>query len=206
MPVPTLPSAISLGNIQTEFTGSNPIAISEYYAGAGLVVSGTANATSVQIPSSGAISFSNFSGAERISATLPSWNSGGGYDNSIGASVVDTTCSGALAEVYLYVNSTGTIVYNDMFGNVSHTWKIIGDASKFYFRFDISTGAVASGSAATGTNLQMNSNYIFYVDAAVACNDPPVSNECTGTWSFRNANGGVIVSQSFIMFAYASSV
>lgn len=206
MPVPTLPSAISLGNIQTEFTGSNPIAISEYYAGAGLVVSGTANATSVQIPSSGAIGFSNFSGAERISATLPSWNSGGGYDNSIGASVVDTNCSGAYAEIYLYVNSTGTIVYNDMFGNVSHTWKIIGDASKFYFRFDISTGAVASGSSATGTNLQMNSNYTYFVNASVACNDPPVSNECTGTWSFRNANGGVIVSQSFIMFAYASSV
>ena len=206
MPVPTLPSAISLGNIQTEFTGSNPIAISEYYAGAGLVVSGTANATSVQIPSSGAIGFSNFSGAERILATLPSWNSGGGYDNSIGASVTDTTCSGALAEIYLYVNSNGTIVYNDMFGNVSHTWKIIGDASKFYFRFDISTGAVASGSSATGTNLQMNSNYIYFVSASVACNDPPVSNECTGTWSFRNANGGVIVSQSFIMFANASSV
>lgn len=206
MPVPTIPSAISLGNIQTEFTGSNPIAISEYYAGAGLVVSGTANATSVQIPSSGAIGFSNFSGAERISATLPSWNSGGGYDNNIGSTVVDTTCSGAYAEIYLYVNSTGTIVYNDMLNNYSHTWKIIGDASKFYFRFDISTGAVAGGSSATGTNLQMNSNYTYSVNATVACNDPPVSNECTGTWSFRNANGGVIVSQSFRMFADASSV
>ena len=206
MTLPTIPSALSLGNIQTEFTGSNPIAISEYYAGAGLVASGTANATSVVIPSSGnPIRFSNFSGAERISATLPSWNSGGGYDNSIGASVTDTTCSGALAEIYLYVNSNGTIVYNGGFGNVSHTWRIIGDASKFYFRFDISTGAVASGSSATGTNLQMNANYIYFVDASVACNDPPVSNECTGTWSFRNANGGVIVSQSFIMFAYASS-
>lgn len=204
MPVPTIPSAISLGNIQTEFTGSNPIAISEYYAGAGLVVSGTANTTSVQIPSSGAISFSNFSGAERIYATLPSWNSGGGYDNGMGASVTDTTCSGASSEVYLYVNSSGTIVYDAGSGNVSHTWKIIGDASKFYFRFDISTGAVASGSSATGTNLQMNSNYTYFVSAAAACNDT-VANECTGTWSFRNANGGVIVSQSFIMFAYASS-
>lgn len=206
MTVPTIPSAISLGNIQTEFTGSNPIAISEYYANAGLVVSGTANTTSVQIPSSGAISFSNFSGAERISATLPSWNSGGGYDNHIAASYVDTICNGALAEIYLYVNSSGTIVYNDMLNNYSHTWKIVGNASDFYFRFNISTGAVASGSSATGTNLQMNSNYTYFVSAAVACNDPPVSNGCTGTWSFRNANGGVIVSQSFNMTAYASSV
>jgi hypothetical protein len=97
------------------------------------------------------------------------------------------------------------MVYNTGFGNVSHTWRLVGNASDFYFRFDISTGAVASGSSATGTNLQMNANYIYYVDASVACNDPPVSNECTGTWSFRNAGGGVIVSQSFIMFAYAQS-
>jgi hypothetical protein len=205
MAVPTIPSAISLGNIQTEFGGSNPIAISEYYAGAGLVAAGTANATSVAIPTSGTISFANFSGAAALSASLPSWNSGGGYDNSIGASVTDTTCSGALAEIYLYVNSNGTIVYNDMLNNYSHTWRLVGNASDFYFRFDISTGAVASGSSATGTNLQMNANYTYFVSASVACNDPPVSNECTGTWSFRNASGGVIVSQSFIMFAYAQS-
>jgi len=204
MTLPTIPSALSLGNIQTEFTGSNPIAISEYYAGAGLVVSATANATSVAIPSSGAISFANFSGAERISASLPSWNTGGGYDNNIGGSYVDTTCSGAYAEIYLYVNSNGTIVYNDMLNNYSHTWRLVGTASNFYFRFDITSGAVAGGSSATGTNLQMNSNYTYFVSATAACNDI-VDNECTGTWSFRNAGGGVIVSQSFAMSAYAQS-
>lgn len=206
MPVPTIPSAISLADIQTEFGGSNPIGINEYYAGAGLVAAGTANATSVVIPSSGTISFANFSGAGALSATLPSWNAGGGYDNNIGASYYDINCAGAYAEVYLYVNSTGTIVYNDMLNNYSHTWKIAGNASNFYFRFDISTGAVAGGSSATGTNLQMNTNYIYSVNASVACNNPPVVNECTGTWSFRNANGGVIVSQSFKMSATAFSV
>ena len=99
MAVPTIPSAISLGNIQTEFGGSNPIAISEYYAGAGLVAAATANATSVVIPSSGTISFANFPGAAALSATLPSWNSGFGYDNYISGSYVDTTCSGAYAEI-----------------------------------------------------------------------------------------------------------
>jgi len=204
MAVPTIPSAISLGNIQTEFGGSNPIAISEYYAGAGLVVSATANATSVAIPSSGAISFANFSGATALSASLPSWNTGGGYDNNIGATVVDTGCNGAYAEIYLYVNSNGTIVYNDMLNNYSHTWRLVGTASNFYFRFDITSGAVAGGSSATGTNLQMNSNYTYFVSATAACNDI-VDNECTGTWSFRNAGGGVIVSQSFAMSAYAQS-
>ena len=51
---------ISLSQIQTEFTGSNPISISEYYRGGGLV---TSNNTSV--PTSGAISLSNFYGAVR---------------------------------------------------------------------------------------------------------------------------------------------
>lgn len=47
--------AIKLSEIQTEFTGSNPISLSEYYRGAGYV---TGNNTTV--PTSGAISVSNF--------------------------------------------------------------------------------------------------------------------------------------------------
>ena len=51
--------AISLSNIQTEFGGSNPIAISEYYAAA----SG--------IPSSGTITFNNFYGKSAPSSGGP---------------------------------------------------------------------------------------------------------------------------------------
>tara|TARA_B110000971_G_scaffold44083_1_gene43828 strand:+ start:182 stop:1030 length:849 start_codon:yes stop_codon:yes gene_type:complete len=51
--------AISLSDIQTEFTGSNPISISEYYRG--LLV--TTNNTGV--PTSGAITLANFYGAVR---------------------------------------------------------------------------------------------------------------------------------------------
>lgn len=52
--------AVKLSEIQTEFTGSNPISMSEYYRGAGYV---TGNNTSV--PTSGAISVSNFYGTKR---------------------------------------------------------------------------------------------------------------------------------------------
>ena len=58
--------SLSLSEIQAEFGGSNPIALSEYYAGSGLVTSGTVgypNGSAVSIPSSGAISISNFYGA-----------------------------------------------------------------------------------------------------------------------------------------------
>ena len=52
--------AIKLSEIQTEFTGSNPISMSEYYRGAGYT---TGNNTSV--PETGAISISNFYGTKR---------------------------------------------------------------------------------------------------------------------------------------------
>lgn len=52
--------AIKLSEIQTEFTGSNPISMSEYYRGGAYV---TSNNTGV--PTSGAISISQFYGTKR---------------------------------------------------------------------------------------------------------------------------------------------
>lgn len=60
MPIPSS-GALSLNDIQTEFGGSPPISISEYYAGAGLVPSGTTG-TNGAIPTSGQISISQFYG------------------------------------------------------------------------------------------------------------------------------------------------
>ncbi len=56
--------AISLANIQSEFGGSNPISINEYYRGGANVPNSTANNN---IPTSGTISLSNFYGG--VSAT-----------------------------------------------------------------------------------------------------------------------------------------
>jgi hypothetical protein len=58
-----LPSSgpLTLANIQTEFGGSNPIGLSEYYAGGGLVAPGTSG-TFGAVPSSGAIGIRNFYG------------------------------------------------------------------------------------------------------------------------------------------------
>lgn len=62
-----LPSsgALSLSDIQTEFGGSNPISLNEYYAGGGLVPSGTTG-TNGAVPSSGAISINNFYGTSNV--------------------------------------------------------------------------------------------------------------------------------------------
>lgn len=64
MPIPNS-GALSLTTIQTEFGGSNPISISEYYAGGGLVPPGTSG-TNGAVPASGTISFSKFYGTSNV--------------------------------------------------------------------------------------------------------------------------------------------
>lgn len=60
---------IGLGNIQTVFGGTNPIAISEYYAGGSFVPSGTAG-----IPTTGQIGLSNFYGKGPTDTNVASFN------------------------------------------------------------------------------------------------------------------------------------
>lgn len=69
----TFYAPLSLSAVQTEFGGTNPVGLSEYYAGGGLVPPGTTSGnvgyptpTSTPIPSSGAISFTNFYGATKV--------------------------------------------------------------------------------------------------------------------------------------------
>lgn len=64
MPLQTS-GAISLNDIATEFGGTVPHSLSEYYAGGGLVPAGTSG-TNGAVPSSGAISLSNFYGTTAI--------------------------------------------------------------------------------------------------------------------------------------------
>jgi hypothetical protein len=99
--------AISLSDIQTEFGGSNPISISEYYRGGTYV---TPNNTSV--PTSGTISLSNFYGAtKQFSFTVSSnqqemnlstYATSVGWDGS--SPIVMTIASG----VYIWSDSTST--------------------------------------------------------------------------------------------------
>jgi hypothetical protein len=60
---------LTLSQIQTEFGGSNPISLSEYYAGGANVPSGTTG-TNGAVPSSGAISIANFYGTQKVAPTF----------------------------------------------------------------------------------------------------------------------------------------
>lgn len=80
--------AISLDNIQTEFGGSNPASLSEYYAGGTYVPAGTTG-TNGAVPSSGAISLSNFYGTSAYSGVwiLVQSFSSGQYDYDMAYSI-----------------------------------------------------------------------------------------------------------------------
>ena len=65
MPLPTS-GPLTLADIQTEFGGSNPISLSEYYAGGAYVPAGTSG-TNGAVPSSGTISVWNFYGTSALS-------------------------------------------------------------------------------------------------------------------------------------------
>ena len=80
MAVPT--SNVGLSDIEAEFGGSTPTALSEYYAGAGLVPPG-ATAPGGSIPSSGEITIGIFRGAEAATTLqyiVVAGGGGGGAD------------------------------------------------------------------------------------------------------------------------------
>jgi hypothetical protein len=102
---------LSLANIQTEFGGTNPISLSEYYRNGGLVPNAAQNAA---IPTSGAISIGNFYGStNRISISLTLSASAYNYDvyanrgGSYVAGISDITVTVAPG-VYIGSTSTGT--------------------------------------------------------------------------------------------------
>ena len=84
-----LSGPLSLLDLQATFVGgSNPISMSEYYAGGGYVPSGTIGypgGTATSIPSSGAISMANFSGSQNsVNVYYAIIAGGGGGGQTIG--------------------------------------------------------------------------------------------------------------------------
>jgi hypothetical protein len=87
---------LTLADIQTEFGGSNPISLSEYYAGGGLVPAGTTG-TNGAVPSSGTISISNFYGTSNVVVSFESYG------------LVDLAFSPNDAYCYYQINSNGNV-------------------------------------------------------------------------------------------------
>ena len=146
--------AISLNDIQTEFGGSNPISLSEYYAGGSFVAAGTTGDGGA-IPSSGAISIGDFYGAAArvsvaltISGTTQNYNIYANRGGTYSAGKTDVVLT-----VQAIVGSAGTGQYAIDTGN---QWAS-GDTVKIINNSQIvgcggAGGTGAAGQSGTATN------------------------------------------------------
>lgn len=135
----TLPAsgAISLGAIQTEYGGTNPAAISEYYRGGGLVPNAAPN---LSVPTSGAISFSNFYGGAAVSVQ---------FAGSSNIAYEDTNYPFDVTAGFT-ISSAGTYTH----GGSNPTWLLSGSASSYDLYLTSFSGNTPSGlSANTAYNL-----------------------------------------------------
>jgi hypothetical protein len=105
--------SVSFSTIQTEFTGANPISLSEYYrgGGTGYVPSGTGNGGYGLISTSGAISVGTFRGTSRavtisltISVNTTNYNIRTAAGSPAGAAAVTVTVNSG---IYVYGSTTG---------------------------------------------------------------------------------------------------
>lgn len=158
----TLPSSgpLTLADIQTEFGGSNPISLSEYYAGGAYVPAG-ATGTYGAVPSSGAISIRNFYGTTKgpvvtngtstfvIKSTTIYYY---GYDQAVGGaafnfgSITAGTFSGATIKA-AFSTSPGNSAGNAM------SYMVIFDGNRTAGFFNTLTvnGTLVSGSLSAPT-------------------------------------------------------
>ena len=116
----TLPNpgvSLSMSQIQTEFGGTNPANLSEYYAGGAYVPAGTTG-TNGAIPSSGIISLSDFYGAPAsyvysFSVTVGgNTASGGGVVTVESGYRTDGDTYGSISGNYTTVDGTITSIYS----------------------------------------------------------------------------------------------
>jgi hypothetical protein len=107
--------SIALTALQTEFGGTNPIGINEYYRGGGLVPNSTVNNS---VPTSGAISMSNFYGSQNrntISITISANTNNYNLFNNLGGSYI-----AGLTDVVVTINN-GVVVGSSSTGSPAFT-------------------------------------------------------------------------------------
>ena len=152
-----LPSSgtISLGDLQGEFGGTNPVYMSEYYRGGGLVPNITANNA---IPLSGVIKLSDFYNSTVVSVNLlevitTSTSSPPSY--SFAYIQNESTSTQNLTFTWQYVSQAGdlpaTISYDGTARSAGYTTPAITEAFGYGTKFPESTFAISGGNATTIT-------------------------------------------------------
>ena len=172
MTTPT--GTITLTDVQTEFGGSNPISISEYYSGAGYVPPGTSG-----VPSSGTISMDNLRGKSNINygTVTPSVSS-----ISEGQSVTFTFNAVSVPDGTYYWKLTGTNINASDFSAITGSFTVTSN----YGTFQVTSvnGAAYEGTESFRAELgdtagvpvsYVNSTYVSLTDANPTYSVTPTS-------------------------------
>lgn len=182
-----LPSsgALSLNDIQTEFGGSNPISLSEYYAGGGRVPAGMSG-TYGAVPSSGTISIRDFYGTTQVTISLT--------DQTIYTSNVPT--------VYLYytLTSGGQAQYSLVSGGGSPTnleqWCTpTSQATNYEAKVTVTSGSLNGGTTGSWVDLATTSSW--YIQNSTSRSTV----SCTFTVEIRRKGTTVVVDTATIQLS-----
>lgn len=156
----TLPSSgpLSFSQIQGEFGGSNPISLSEYYAGGGLVPAGTTG-TNGAVPSFGTISVSKFYGTSNVVISLSNH------------SIFDFTGGGRAATTGYRLTSGGQAegLTNTTWSNFEQWCTPTSAASNYEVLATVTIGSLSSGTA--GSWLPLSSTQTWTRTASIGTNE-----------------------------------
>lgn len=158
MPLPTSGS-LSLSSVQTEFGGSAPTALSEYYRGGSNVPSESSG-----IPTSGVIAFSDFRGASNVvSMTYEIIGAGGegagGFAGGTGSAGSASSFSGSGFSTVTAAGGAGGAGNGSGFGYFDGYW-VVGEAGEASFYGSGGSGGQNSDSGnQTGGNPAPASSY-----------------------------------------------
>jgi len=156
---------LSLSDIQTEFGGTNPISLNEYYAGGAFVPAGTSG-TYGAVPTSGAISIQNFYGT--ADAIL-----GGTY----------TYRTAVTGEAFNTVNDVESIAYNGTtFCAVGMGGNVATSTNGTTWTYQIGLRSLSTWAANDVNSIAWNGT----VFCAVGTNGCVATSPDGATWTFRS--------------------
>jgi hypothetical protein len=180
MPLPSS-GPLTLANIQTEFGGSNPISLSEYYAGGGLVPAGTSG-TYGAVPSSGTISIRNFYGTSNTVISITDQTIYGFATSSAGA--------------WYFLLANGQVQGSTDFNGINpffiENWVTpTSQAANYEALVTILTGSLTGGT--TGSWVALSSNRSWYVNQT-----GNGQKTCTFTVQIRRVGTGTVLDTATI--------
>jgi len=189
-----LPSSgvLTLADIQTEFGGTNPIDLSEYYRGGGLVPDTAGNAA---IPTSGVISVSDFYGATNvINLNFVNHGSASGTSGSVS---IGTARSTRMVHLTGYNTNSASPTAVSINGSPA---AFIAPANNPNFGAWQAWAKVPTGTTTTFSLTPGNAAPVFYVSTFDTVNSGAAntgSANVSTTFNFTAANPGVCFWQGF---------